>query len=94
VPWLAPRPSGPFRALTERVYQAFPAFPPYEGQFADVIPHLTVGQGHALDDLHAAEESIQPYLPIHAHATPVTLITEQTAGGPWIKATTFTLPYD
>jgi 2'-5' RNA ligase superfamily len=89
--WLAPRDPGPFHALTNRVYQAFPAYPPFEGQFNDVIPHLTVGHGHPINDLRAAEESVQPHLPINAHATAVTLMTQQSAGGHWTKATTFTL---
>ena len=89
--WLGPREPGPFRALTDRVYQAFPAFPPYEGQFDVVVPHLTIGHGHRLDDLRAAEHSVQVHLPIDAHATVVTLITQQTAGGRWIRTATFAL---
>jgi hypothetical protein len=89
--WLAPRHPGPFRALTELVYQAFPAFPPYEGQFAKVIPHLTVGHGHPLGDLRAAEAAIQTYLPIDAHATAVTLITQQAAGEHWARTASFAL---
>ena len=65
-------PTGPFRALTDGVYQAFPAFPSYEGQFGDVVPHLTIGDGRPLNDLRAAEESVQVYLPIDAYATAVT----------------------
>ena len=89
--WLAPRDPGPFRALTNRVYEAFPAFPPFEGQFDDVVPHLTVGHGHPLNDLRAAEVSVQAHLPIEAHATTVTLMTQQSAGGHWRKAAAFTL---
>ena len=29
--WLAPCDAGPFRTLTNRVYQAFPAYPPLRG---------------------------------------------------------------
>jgi len=89
--WLAPRDPGPFRALTRAVVETFPAFPPYGGQFGDSTPHLTVGHGHPLTSLRAAEESIRPHLPIDAQATAVTLITQQSTGGPWIKAATFTL---
>jgi 2'-5' RNA ligase len=89
--WLGPREPGPFRALTDRIYQAFPAFPPYEGQFDVVVPHLTIGYGHRLDDLRAAEHSVQAHLPIDAHATVVTLITQQAAGRRWIRTTTFAL---
>jgi 2'-5' RNA ligase len=89
--WLAPRDPGPFRALTQRVYGAFPAFPPFEGQFDDVVPHLTIGHGRPLNDLHSAEESIQAQLPIDGHATAVTLMTQQSAAGQWTKAATFSL---
>jgi 2'-5' RNA ligase len=89
--WLAPRDPGPFRALTQRVFQAYPAFPPFEGQFDDVVPHLTIGHGHPLNDLRTAEDSVQAYLPIDACATAVTLITQQSAGGHWSKAAAFTI---
>ena len=89
--WLSPSPPGPFRALTEHVCQVFPAFAPYQGQFADVIPHLTIGHDHSLDDLRAAEESVQAHLPIDSDATAVTLITQQSPGTPWAKAATFAL---
>jgi hypothetical protein len=36
--WLAPSDPDPFRALTQRVFQAFPAFPPFQGRFDDVVP--------------------------------------------------------
>lgn len=89
--WLAPRDSGPFRALTQRVFRVFPAFPPFEGHFDDVVPHLTIGHGHPLSDLRTAEASVQARLPIQASATAVTLMTQQSAGGHWTKAATFSL---
>ena len=89
--WLAPRDPAPFRALTSCVYEAFPAFPPFEGVFDDVVPHLTIGHGHRVSELRAAEESVQAHLPIEADATAVTLMTEQSAGGQWAKAAVFAL---
>jgi 2'-5' RNA ligase len=89
--WLAPRDPGPFRALTQRVFRAYPAFPPFEGQFDDVVPHLTIGHGHPLNDLRIAEDSVQARLPIGASAAAVTLMTQQSAGGHWAKTATFTL---
>jgi len=79
--WLAPRDPGPFRALSRAVAEAFPAFPPYGGQFGDSTPHLTVGHGHPLTSLRAAEESVRPHLPIDAQATAVTLMTQQLPTG-------------
>lgn len=89
--WLGPREPAPFRALTSRVYQAFPAFPPFGGRFDEVVPHLTIGQGPQLDDLRAAEESVQAYLPIDAHATAVTLLTHRVIGAPWTRTAVFHL---
>jgi hypothetical protein len=89
--WLAPTDPAPFRALTDGVYEAFPAFPPFGGQHDVLIPHLTIGHGHPVHELRAAEKAIQAQLPIEADAVTVTLMTEQSAGGPWEKAATFNL---
>jgi 2'-5' RNA ligase len=89
--WLGPREPVPFRALTQRAYRAFPAFPPFEGQFEEVVPHLTIGYGHPVADLRAAEAAIQPCLPVAAHAGAVTLFVQGAAGGPWGPAAVFPL---
>jgi 2'-5' RNA ligase len=89
--WLGPGDPGPFRALTQRVFRAYPAFPPFDGQFDDVVPHLTIGHGHPLNALRNAEDSVQARLPIEASATAVTLMTQQSAGGLWARTATFKL---
>jgi len=89
--WLAPTDPAPFRALTDSVYQAFPAYPPFGGQHEVLIPHLTIGHGYPPNELRAAETSILPQLPIEAEAATITLMTEQSAGGQWDKAATFHL---
>ena len=74
--YLAPEPAGPFRALTEAVVARWPEQLPYEGEFEEVVPHLTVAEGEdAL--LDAAEADVAPKLPIAARATEVVLL-EQT----------------
>src|SRR6476646_7301492 len=40
--WLASDAAEVFRSLTQLVWGAFPAYPPFEGQFDDVVPHLTI----------------------------------------------------
>jgi 2'-5' RNA ligase len=85
--WLGPSEPGPFRALTERVFAAFPSCPPCEGQFLDVVPHLTVGDVGAVGELRAAEEAVRPHLPIAGEATEVALMT----GPPWTTVATFPL---
>ncbi len=87
--WLGPLDPGPFRDLTQRVFRAYPAFPPFAGQFDDVIPHLTIGHGHPRDDLRTAEDSVQARLPIESTAVAVTLMTQQSAEGHWTKTATF-----
>jgi 2'-5' RNA ligase len=89
--WLAPRDPGPFRALTQQVGAAFPAFPPFGGQFGEVVPHLTIGHGHPVNDLRAAEESVLAQLPIDGYGTAVTLMTQPSAGGHWTEAARFAL---
>ena len=43
--FLAPEPAAPFVALTDALAREFPQHPPFEGEFAQVIPHLTVAHG-------------------------------------------------
>lgn len=89
--WLAPRDPSPFSALTRRVHQSFPRFPPFEGRFAEVIPHLTIGHGHPASDLRAAEVAVEPYLPIDGQVAAVTLVTRQSVGAQWTTAAIFSL---
>jgi 2'-5' RNA ligase len=89
--WLGPRDPAPFRALTERVCAAFPAFRPYEGRFEVIVPHLTVGNRRPLQALRAAESVVRARLPIDAAASAVTLIGQQASGGRWTKTASFSL---
>lgn len=85
VVWLAPRPDGPFRALTAAVSAAFPQFPPYGGAHDDVVPHLTVGISAAGDDerLRAAEASVLAALPVRARVSRAWLMTGASVPGGW-----------
>jgi hypothetical protein len=88
--WLAPDDSRPFLSLTARLSAAFPDWPPYGGQFDQVVPHLTVADHHALVDMQAAERAVQPHLPIRAVARNVSLFAEHESGR-WARAGTFAL---
>jgi 2'-5' RNA ligase len=57
--YLAPEPEARFRALTRRVAEAFPEYPPYGGQFSDVIPHLTLAQQADAERLEAIAAHFQ-----------------------------------
>jgi 2'-5' RNA ligase len=84
--YLAPEPAGPFRALTEAVAARFPDFPPYEGAFDEVIPHLTVGDGAARAVLEEAMAGLGPQLPIPVRVTGVHLLTEGVSGSWQVNA--------
>lgn len=75
--WLAPDPSAPFVELTARAAEAFPDYPPYGGQFTEVVPHLTIGDGGAPEQMAAAARSLLPDLPISATANAITLMIER-----------------
>jgi 2'-5' RNA ligase superfamily len=91
VVWLAPSDPGPFRTLIQRVVEAFPAYTPYGGEFEDPTPHLTIGDGHPVADLRAAEESIRPLLPIIGEVTAVSLITQEIPDGQFRPTAAFPL---
>ena len=51
--YLAPEPAAPFRRLTHQLARRFPEYPPYEGRFDEVVPHVTVTvlDGETTEDL-------------------------------------------
>ena len=89
--WLAPDDPGPFRELTERVQAAFPQYPPFEGAFAAVVPHLTVGHRHPRPVLAAAEREVTAELPVLGTATEVVLLAQDRPGGRWSARAGFPL---
>jgi 2'-5' RNA ligase len=64
VVYVEPEPAGPFRRITDAVVARFPAYPPYEGAFDIVIPHLTIAEGadRPLDDIAARAEHALPFI--------------------------------
>lgn len=83
VVWLAPEPAAPFRALTSAVHAAFPRYPPYNGAYADVLPHLTIGSHGGADALRAAEAAVRPALPVRTFVRRAWLMTGTQAPGSW-----------
>lgn len=43
--YLDPEPGDSYAALTAAVFHAFPDYPPFEGKFETVVPHVTVAHG-------------------------------------------------
>ena len=89
--YLAPQDPEPFRELTLRVHRTFPAYPPFEGEFEEVVPHLTVGYGMDLAHLRAAERDVVEHLPIAGRATEVVLLTQSDGARTWTRTGTFPL---
>lgn len=65
--YLTPEPAGPFRRLTHELFRRFPEYPPYSGQFDDVVPHLTVPLPEG-EDADTLRFQVAPRLPIWAYA--------------------------
>ncbi len=64
VVYLPPEPADPFRRMTAALAVEFPDYPPYEGAYETVIPHLTVAQDVAADYYAAAEHALPAALPV------------------------------
>lgn len=80
VVWVAPEPAAPFLALTEAIYAAFPEYPPHGGEFAEVIPHMTlayVDEAELESTLARLRPRVDPLLPVTVAADEVTVLAEQ-----------------
>jgi len=68
--WLAPDPAAPFIALTGALAEVF-GTPPYDDEFDEVVPHLTVG--HASDgvELAGVAREVDADLPIACRAAEI-----------------------
>lgn len=93
VVYLAPAPSAPFVQLIEQIAQEFPESPPYEGQFEDITPHLTVASSGDSDLLVSVEQAfsdaVSGRLPLHAVADHVWLMDDRA--GRWEQRVSFSL---
>jgi 2'-5' RNA ligase len=67
--YLDPEPSDGLRALTSAIAQRWPETPPYGGEFAEVIPHLTVAHDADADTLCDIEADLLYGLPVRARLT-------------------------
>ncbi|WP_328629094.1 2'-5' RNA ligase family protein [Streptomyces sp. NBC_00353] len=72
--YLAPESDDQLRALTLAVADRWPEAPPYGGQFAEVIPHLTVAHGQEPSVLDAVEADLSSRLPVTTHVGSVQLL--------------------
>jgi 2'-5' RNA ligase len=87
--YLAPAPGQPLRALTESIAGRWPEAPPYGGQFADVIPHLTVAHEQPPEVLDGVEAALAGRLPVTATISTVSLFV--TDGRSWRRQAEFSM---
>ncbi len=90
--YLVPEPDEPFISLTEAIVREFPEYPPYDGKFTEIIPHLTVANRSAEFSAIAAAESLaimKDLGPVHAICDVVELY--ENSSGYWRWAQSFPL---
>ena len=87
--WLDPDPQEPFISMAAASARRWPDHPQYGGQFETVVPHLTVGIGHA-DELDSVGARLAVALPIHDVVTQVWWIT-RTGDEQWVVRHTLDL---
>lgn len=71
--YLVPEPATVFRRLTHGLLRFFPEFPPYGGEFAEVVPHVSVPLLDG-EDVDSLRREIAHRLPIEARAHSATLV--------------------
>jgi len=88
--WLVPEPKAVFVELTTRIWQRFPDNPPYGGAFAEIVPHLTIGDGSAAAggrvtaaELREAEAGVSRLLPLRATADRALLMAGRREPNGW-----------
>lgn len=64
--YLVPEPAARFSRLTHALHRLFPEYPPYEGRFELVVPHLTIPDGAVVGPL-----------PLRSQARTATLLRRQ-----------------
>jgi 2'-5' RNA ligase len=90
--YLAPEPDAPFSALTNEIFRTFPDYPPFEGKFASVVPHVTVAHGDEplLCEIEVELRiSLPPGAGVAARCTELVLI--ENSSGRWETMHTFPL---
>ena len=89
--YLAPAPEAPFSALIDGVFREFPDYPPFEGKFDTIVPHITVAHG---DEPLLCEIELElriglPGAGIAAHCAELVLI--ENSSGRWEQLEVFPL---
>ena len=89
--YLDPEPGDSYAALMDAVFRAFPDYPPFEGKFDTVVPHVTVALGDEplLCELEVELRIALPGAGIPARCHELVLI--ENSGGRWEQMHVFPL---
>lgn len=79
--YVEPEPADPLVLLVDLVAGLFPEYPIYGGEFAEIVPHLTVGVGER-EDLLAVERLVAARLPFEQEVSEVELWAGPPLDGP------------
>lgn len=74
VMYLVPEPARQFELLLKLFHDAYPQYPPYEGRYSKVVPHLTVSESRPRMELIETERQLARQLPLMFPVSEVTLI--------------------
>ena len=92
--YLKPEPVHVFQAMIAAVWQAFPQSPSYGGKYDVVVPHLTLIESTASDEIENLEpklrSNLQGILPIRAHVRELHWIAN--VEGKWCTVARIELP--
>ncbi|MQY34621.1 hypothetical protein SRB17_25910 [Streptomyces sp. RB17] len=87
--YLVPWPQTQVRQLTEAIAGRWPETPPYGGRFTEIVPHLTVADGHDDEVLDQIEADLVTKLPFTFRAASVDLLVHD--GATWQERMSFPL---
>ena len=89
--YLAPDPDEPFLTLMNGIFRAFPDYPPFEGKFDTVVPHVTVAHGDEplLCEIEVELRIAMPGSGVQARCSELVLI--ENASGRWEQMHVFAL---
>ena len=89
--YMSPDPADPFAGLTTAIHNRFPEYPPYEGAFDTVIPHLTVAENATRWRMRRAATRLEAAPPICANASEVHLMAVSSTTHRWVTLEVFHL---
>jgi 2'-5' RNA ligase len=89
--YLAPDPGEPYATLMDGIFRAFPDYPPFEGKFDTVVPHVTVAHGDEplLCEIEVELRIALPGSGVRARCSELVLI--ENSSGRWEQMHVFAL---